>query len=207
MEVKDVPVTPQGLRSTAAAPGVNPPPATALSNFQVLPSSIPPSSSPGAVLDMIEAWARGAYLEVKSQLLAGGIASPAATVSAILEAAAASPPPPAMTADCRSGAGQLLPPPSPFLLAAASPGSSLVPQQQPDLRLSEKVRSLSDDLRLQSPGPSSEAFVIRRVSDGDGDVWGSGGGAEEHTVEQHSPLTEMAVMPGATPAGVMTELR
>ena len=139
---------------------------------------------------MIEAWARGAYLEVKSQLLAGGIASPAATVSAIIqEATAASP---QMVAGWRQGEGDLLPPPSPFLLAAASPSPSLMEPRQ--------AFGMPPPVTAARPSENDEAFVIRRVSDGCGDVWGSGGGAEESaTGEQPLP---MAAITGATPAGV-----
>ena len=196
----NAPVTPGG------APSIGPSPAADLSHFDAIPDLPHPlSSSPSAVLDMIEAWARGAYLEVKSQLLAGGIASPAATVSAILEAAAASP---ELTKLMRRPVAErhLLPPPSPFLLAAAASPAMLGKKQQGEDKADILGLQMADVPPFQPPAEVSESFIIRRVSglsDEACGVWGSGGGAEETviTAQAPSPLGTTAVMTGATPAG------
>ena len=106
---------------------------------------------------MIEAWARGAYLEVKSQMLHTGLASPETLAMASRMAT-----PIAGGVNPRLMGDQT--PPSPLLLAA-SLRAALAGMPQP----------LGSPLPPQ-PSPT-EPFSIRRAVGDDGQ-WGSGGGAQ-----------------------------
>ena len=144
------------------------------------PDSVPAlPATPSAVLDMIEAWAHGAYLEVKSQLLQAGQASPLASPSGMTAAGG-------------------LPPPSPLLLAALhhqrmlAASSTLPPLPAAPFPLSQPVihhhvpvtaaTQTSPARILPEAGAAAgaalvdndEPFSIRRVTGDSG--WGSSGG-------------------------------